>query len=125
VAADRPGSVPAAGVEPDSHPTPRSQDGAIGAALEVAAIEACSKLKPGASRGEVMSAALRLTSLFGDPKSRAFYRKACDEVVRGELPVRVLVAAVGSARGPGIRNPGAAFVAHVRRCKTAAESRRG
>jgi hypothetical protein len=116
---------PGAKVDRDSHPTPRSQDGAISAVSEAATIEALSKLGPGASKGEILSAALRLTALFRDPGSRAYYRSVCNEVVRGRLPVRVVVAAIGSARGPGIRVPGAAFTGHIKRCKAAAESRRG
>ena len=34
------------------------------------------------------------------------------------------IAAVGSARGPGIKNPGAAFTAHIKRARAAAEARR-
>jgi hypothetical protein len=89
-----------------------------------ATIAALSRLGPGATRGEVLAATLRLTVLFGDPKSRAFYRSVCNEVARGQLPARVPIAAVGSARGPGVRNPGAAFTAHIKRCRAAAEGRR-
>jgi hypothetical protein len=124
-AVDGPTGDPVAKVEPDSHPAPGSQDGAIRADLESATIEVLSQLKPGASKGEVMSAALRLTALFQDPGSRAYYRSVCNEVARGQLPARIVIAAVGSARGPGVRNPGAAFVGHIKRCKAAAASRRG
>jgi hypothetical protein len=91
---------------------------------EAATIEALSRLGPGATRGEVLSATLRLASLFRDPGSRAFYRSVCNDVVRGQLPARVPIAAVGSARGPEVRNPGAAFTAHIRRARAAAEVRR-
>jgi hypothetical protein len=69
-------------------------------------------------------ATLRLATLFRDPGSRAFYRSVCNEVARGQLPARVPVAAVGSARGPGVRNAGACFCAHIKRCKATAEARR-
>jgi hypothetical protein len=88
-----------------------------------ATIEALSRLGPGATRGEVLSATLRLTALFRDPSSRAFYRSVCNEVARGQLPARVPIAAVASACGPSVRNPGAAFTAHIKRCKAATESR--
>jgi hypothetical protein len=91
---------------------------------EAATIEALSKLGPGATRGEVLSATLRLAALFRDLGSRAFYRSVCSEVARGQLPARIPIAAVGSARGPGIRNPGAAFTAHIKRARAAAEVRR-
>jgi hypothetical protein len=70
-----------------------------------------------------MTATLRLTALFRDPKSRAFYRSVVNEVARGQLPARIPIAAVGSARDPGLRNPGAPFTAHIKRCKATAKAR--
>jgi hypothetical protein len=119
-----PGAAPGAGPEvhhdrpTDDHDAPRGVD------PEAATIEALSRLGLGATRGEVLSATLRLTSLFRDPGSRAYYRSVCNDVARGQLPARVPIAAVGSARGPDVRNPGAAFTAHIQRARAAAGSRR-
>jgi hypothetical protein len=97
---------------------------AVAIAAEAATIEALAKLGPGATRGEVLAATIRLAALFRDPGSRAYYRSVCNDVAAGRLPARVPIAAVGSARASGIRNPGAAFTAHIRRCRAAAEARR-
>jgi hypothetical protein len=91
---------------------------------EAATIEALARLGPGATRGEVLAATLRLTALFRDPKSRAYYRSVCNDVARGQIQARVPIAAVGSARGPEVRNPGAAFTAHIQRCRAVREVRR-
>ena len=116
--------VPASGpVVCDDRPAAVS-DGRGSNDPEAATIEALAKLGPGATRGEVLAATLRLTALFRDPGSRAYYRSVCNEVARGQLPARIPIAAVGSARGSGIRNPGAAFTAHVGRCRATAEARR-
>jgi hypothetical protein len=138
-AGDGPPCDPGSAVGPDGHPAPGLRDGAMAAGCTDPAAEtmtvgctdpaaetiaALGRLGPGATRGEVLEATLKLSRLLNDRKSKAYYRKTCDEVARGELPPRVLVAAVGSARGPGIANPGAAFTAHVKRCRAAAGSRR-
>jgi hypothetical protein len=115
----------------DSDPVPAARHeaevaGQVGDAIDpgAATIEALAKLGPGASRAEILTATLRLTALFRDPGSRAFHRSVCNEVARGQLPARVPIAAVGSARGSEVRNPVAAFTAHVNRCRAAAEARR-
>jgi hypothetical protein len=123
-AGDGPPRDPGPKVGQDGPPAPGSRGGAINAAFEAETIAALSRLGCGATRGEVERATVRLTLLLRDHKSRGFYRKVCNETARGELPARVVVAAVGSALGPGVIRPGAAFTAHVLRCKTTMESRR-
>jgi hypothetical protein len=91
---------------------------------EQATIAAIERIGPGARPGEIIAVVGRLVNLFSDPGSRAYYVSVCQEVVRGQLLARVLAAAVRSACGPGIRNRGAAFVAHIKRCRTAAARRR-
>jgi hypothetical protein len=121
----------ATGDAPEADPAPEGHQ--VGADVhdappaldpEAATIEALSRLGPGATRGEILSATLRLTALFRDPGSRAFYSSVCNEVARGRLPARVPIAAVGSARGPEVRNPGAAFTAHLKRARAATAARR-
>jgi hypothetical protein len=87
-----------------------------------ATIAVLAQLMPGATRAEVLGATIRLACLFRNKKSRASSRSVCNEVARGQLPAREAIAAVGSARGPGIRNPGAALTSHIKRCKAAAKS---
>src|SRR5262249_18816483 len=74
-------STPAAGDAPDAGPGAGPEGHQAGANVhdappavdpEAATIEALAKLGPGATRGEVLSATLRLTSLFRDPGARAF-----------------------------------------------------
>jgi hypothetical protein len=123
-AQDGPGDASTPGADGTHLPAPEPPHGGPGAAAEAATIEALSRLGPGATRGEVLAATLRLAALFRDPGSRAFYRSVCNEVARGELPARVPVAAVGFALGPDVRHPARAFVGHIKRCRAAAESRR-
>jgi hypothetical protein len=55
--------------------------------------------KPGAKPSEVLAATLRLTTLFRDPGSRAFYRKTCNRVARGELRAESVAGCLRSAKG--------------------------
>lgn len=86
-------------------------------------IRALSRLGPGATAAEVTAATVRLATLFRDHGSQAYYRSLANEVARGRMPARWLIAAVHSARGQGVIRPGAAFNAHIQRCRKAAESR--
>jgi hypothetical protein len=110
-------------VDPAPHPAPRSQGKPIPARhadAAVATLEALAKLGSGATKHEITIAMLRLTSLFGDPRSRAFYWSICNDVACNRLLARWLIAAVEEARRPGVRNPAAVFVTHVKRCRAAA-----
>jgi hypothetical protein len=122
---DAPGREPATGDVQTAVPAPGTPRGADRAPddAEAATIAALSRLGPGATRGEVVAATARLTALFGDSQSRAYYRSVVNEVVRGELPARVLGTAVRAARGPDVIRPGAAFAACVKRCRAVAMRR--
>jgi hypothetical protein len=109
----RGGPVPRGAGQVESSPDP-----------EAAAIEALARLGPAASKAEVTLATLRLSMLFRDPGSRAFYRKVVGEACRGELPPSALGAAVQAAGGKGVRRPAAAFTACIGRCRAAAGARR-
>jgi hypothetical protein len=116
---DAPGRAPIPRVDPKPHPVPRSQDGASTAAT----IEVLKKLGPGATAAEVTRVMLSLTLLFDDHHSRAYYRSVANQVATGLMPARWLTAAVREAMRPGVRNPGAVFAAHIKRCELVASSR--
>jgi hypothetical protein len=101
--------------------TPRGVD----RLLEQETIRALSATGPGATAREVTTATLRLASLFGDPKSLRFYRGVVNDVVRGDLPARVPIAAVEWASRPGVVKPAAAFTGHVQRCRRVQADRCG
>jgi hypothetical protein len=92
---------------------------------EAEVIQCLAALKPGATKQEIAVATLKLTRLFKDPGSRRFYSGVVLSVGRGELPARVVVAAVQNSSRPGVIKPAAVFTAHIRRCERAAHERPG
>jgi hypothetical protein len=94
--------------------------------LQVAAddvMQALAALRPGATRQEITVATLKLTRHFQDPGSRRFYSSVAQKIGRGELPARVVVAAVERSSRPGVIKPAAVFTAHIRRVERVAMSR--
>ena len=70
--------------------------------LEQEVIAALAAIGLGATAKDVTTAMLKLASLFGDQKSMRYFRGVVNDVVRGDLPARVPIAAVEWARRAGI-----------------------